>query len=250
MGISFSIPPWVIQKTNSGIELDILKAVLEGEGYCVVPKYLSFALAYQLFDRGEIDGVINARAGVAKGGYLSQPVVTFQNVAVSLKSKNFPEQINMDFLNGRSVVAFQKAKALLGPEFQAMADANPRYREVAKQSLQLNLLFVREADFIVMDRSIFGYYWVQALEDKSMAKFKSRFKRPVDMHVLFPPSDYSFIFSEEKVRDDFDRGLQGMRDSGEYDRIFERYAYLTDLYNSVSDQYEAGKAAASKMEAP
>lgn len=238
MGISFSIPPWVIQKNNSGIELDILKAALESEGYCVAPKYLSFALAYKLFDRGELDGVINAREGVAKGGFLSQPVVTFQNVAVSLRRKNYPEEIDMDYLKDKSVIAFQKANVLLGPEFTAMTEANPFYREVAKQSLQINLLFIREADFIVMDQSIFGYYWVQALEDDAMIKYRDRFKRPVRMHRLFPPSEYPFIFSKEKVRDDFDRGLKRIRDTGEYDRIFKRYAYLTELYNSVSGTFE------------
>ena len=209
---------------------------MEPLGYCIAPKYLSFALAYQLFDRGELDGVINARNGAAKGGYLSDPVVTFQNIAVSLKEKNYPEQIALDFLKDKTVVAFQRATVFIGPEFKAMADSNPLYREVAKQSLQINLLFVRDADFIVMDRSIFGYYWYQALEDPALASYRDKFRRQVRLHEIFDKSEYPFIFRLKTVRDDFNRGLKDIRDSGEYERIFNRYAYLRDLYQSVSEE--------------
>ena len=109
VGISFSIPPWVIQSQNSGIELDILREVLEQEGFQVQPHYLPFALAYQRFDVNQLDGVINARAGVAKHGFLTDPVVTFQNVAISLDKKGYRVNMSISDLTNKKLVAFQTA---------------------------------------------------------------------------------------------------------------------------------------------
>lgn len=229
-GVSFSIPPWVIKDNDSGIELDLLKAAFADSPYRVKPKYVPFALAFDLFDAGELDGVINAKPGVAKHGFLSDPVVTFQNVAVSLAHKGFPEKIDINFLRDKSVVAFQKASYLLGPEFQAMANSNADYEEIGKQELQINLLFVRDVDFIVMDRSIFGYYWDRAIRNSSLAKVRYSFNRDVRIHYIFPPTPYSFLFKNEEIRDKFNTALQAMRDDGRHAEILEQYNHLTRLY--------------------
>jgi len=211
IGISFAIPPWVIESEDAGIELDLLRAAFEGSPYCVKPVFLAFALAYQLFDNGDLDGVINAKRGVSQTGFYSDPVVTFQNVAVSLKRKAFPKDLDLTFLQDKSVVAFQKARQLLGADFAALMDGNTAYREVADQSLQLNLLFVREVDFIVMDKSIFAYYWQRARTAPELASYHSQFTQDVDVYALFAPSEYAFVFADKHVRDTFDRGMAALR---------------------------------------
>ena len=162
VGVSFAIPPWVITERDSGIELDILKDALSPAGYEVQTNYLSFALSYSLFEADKLDAVINAKESILKSGFLSEPVVTFQNVAVSLKSRNYPEEFSPSFLVDKSVIAFQNASILLNDEFKAMTKQNQMYQEVAKQSLQINLLMIRDIDFIVMDKRIFNYYLQQA----------------------------------------------------------------------------------------
>ena len=232
IGVSFAIPPWVITETNSGIELDILQQAFEYSGYRVEPKYLSFSLAYSLFEAGKLDGVINAKESVLKTGFLSDPVVTFQNVAISLKNKNYPEEISPSFLHDKSVVAFQKASILLGDDFKKMTQVNTSYLEVAKQSLQINLLMIRNIDFIIMDKSIFGYYWRQAQSDTNLVRARSQLKQTVRFHEIFKPNHYRFVFKTKKVRDDFNAGLSKLRKHGQYDKIFERYSHLTKLYDT------------------
>lgn len=230
IGVSFAIPPWVIAENNSGIELDILKQALQPTGYVISPNYLSFSLAYSLFEAGKLDGVINAKETALKAGFFSDPVVTFQNIAISLKDNNYPKQISPDFLVDKSVVAFQKASILLGDEFYEMTKQNPQYLEVAKQSLQINLLMIRNIDFIIMDKSIFGYYWRQAQSNPNLLRAKSKLDQSVTFHHMFQPNDYRFVFKTKQVRDDFNAGLAELRRNGEYDRIFERYSHLSDLY--------------------
>jgi polar amino acid transport system substrate-binding protein len=228
IGVSFSIPPWVIKDSDSGIELDILRAALEPYGYEIEPKYMSFGRVYQNFESKKLDGVINVKEGVFEFGFLSDSVVSFQNYAISLRKKNFPETIPMSFLADKKVVGFQEATTLLGSEFrQAVAD-NPNYSEVAKQHIQVNLLFVREVDFIVMDKSIFGYHWHNAM--RSNAGLKNQYSQEVRFHSLFEKSDYAYIFRDEKVRDEFNQGLAKLKSNGRYDAIFKQYSDLADLY--------------------
>ncbi len=239
IGISFSIPPWVIKDNNSGIELDLLYAALDSQKYIVKPNYVPFAQAFKLFDAGRLDGVINAKAGVTQSGFLSDPVVTFQNVAVSLRKKGYPEDISMDFLQNKFVVAFQKARQLLGEEFASMANINTGYQEIAKQSLQINLLFIRETDFIVLDKSIFGYYWDQAVHSQTNPEIRARYFQPVRFHYLFEPTVYHFIFKEERIRDAFNTGLKTLKQNGKYEAIFKKYDNLTDLYERAQAYDEA-----------
>lgn len=231
IGISMSIPPWVIKENDSGIELDILRESLGEDKYDIRPVYSPFERAYRLFESGQLDGVMNSKEGVAKQGYLSQPVVTFQNYAISLASKGFPKSIPMSFLYDKSVVGFQKSRQFLGSEYADMAQQNALYQEVPKQALQINLLFIRELDFIVMDKSIFGYYWYQASQNhRNNRVTRKRFDQKVTFHPLFKSSPYPFLFRDKAVRDDFDRGLAKLRASGRYQEIHESYSHLSDLY--------------------
>ena len=232
IGISMSIPPWVIKENDSGIELDILRASLDPKKYDIQPVYVPFERAYKLFGDGQLDAVMNAKANVVKDGYLSKPVVTFHNYAISLSSKNYAKNIPMAFLHGKNVVGFQKSSQLLGAEYAQMARLNRNYQEVPRQDLQINLLFIREIDFIVMDKSIFGYHWYQAIQNKTNKRIIiDRLKQKVTFHPLFEPSPYPFLFKEQHVRDDFDRGLDKIRSDGRYQQIMDRYDHLSDLYN-------------------
>ena len=225
VGVSFAIPPWVITETNSGIELDILTEALSPIGYEIQANYLSFELSYSLFEAGKLDAVLNAKESILKTGFLSEPVVTFQNIAISLEDKNYPEDISASFLVDKSVIAFQKASLLLGDEFREMTLQNAMYQEISKQSLQINLLMISNIDFIIMDKRIFNYYLEQARSNPNLVRAKSKLNQPVRFHYMFEPSNYRFAFKSEKVRDDFNAGLAKITSNGVYEEIFKRYSH-------------------------
>lgn len=231
IGVSFAIPPWVIPETNTGIELDILREAFKVKGYQVAPNYLSFAMSYSLFEANKLDGILNVTESSVKKGFYSVPVLTFQNVAISLQEKNFPHDLKLNFLADKSIIAFQKASIILGDEFKHIVAQNMRYQEVAKQSLQINLLMIRDVDFIIMEKNIFGYYWQQAQSDPHLIRARSKLNRPVQIHHLFEPTAYRFVFASEQIRNDFNMGLEVIKLNGIYDAIFERYAHLRDLHS-------------------
>ncbi len=222
VGVSFTIPPWVIAETRRGIQLDLLVQALAPAGYTIKPFFLPFARAVHMFQHGELDGLINVPPDV-KNGFISQEVVRFHNVAISLSSRDYREDMTIQDLTRHSIVAFQKASHFLGKEFSDMAAANPSYREVAKQDLQASLLFYGRADFIVLEQRIFEYYRIAEQRSQLKAQ-KALFEQPVVYHRLFPPAPRYFVFQTEKLRDDFNAGLESLKQSGEYDKILLHYA--------------------------
>lgn len=231
-GVSFAIPPWVIQETNSGIELDILRSALRPYAIEVEPVFIPFARAFSLFDSNDLDVVLNAKPGSVRSGFYSDPVVQFENVAISLKKKNFPTDLTIADLTDKRVVAFQNASKFLGREFQEMTEKNKLYDEIAKQKIQINLLFLRgKIDFIIMDKSIFGYYWSEAIEElKSNGEDTSSLLQPVEFHYLFPKTSYPFVFQNEDIKNKFNEGLRKLHENGNYALIIEKYTPVLDLY--------------------
>ncbi|KZY72601.1 hypothetical protein A3742_08010 [Oleiphilus sp. HI0071] len=232
LGISLSIPPWVIRETDSGLKLDIIRKALEGSGYNVKTVYAPYARAYELFERGKVDAIMSPGAPIVDIGFLSEPVVNFHNVAISLKKKGFPGNLPWSFLHDKSIVAFQKASLLLGNDFSSLVKDNPLYEEIGRQHLQLNLLFVREVDLIVMERSIFGYFWRQAVEREYPGD--PRFLQQVQFHELFDVSEYRYLFLSEEDRDVFDKGLDRIKKDGTYNALLEQYGNMFERYDPIA----------------
>lgn len=228
LGISMSIPPWVIRESDSGFKLDVIRKAFEGSGLSIKCVYAPYGRAYDLFENGQVDAIMSPQRPIVDLGFLSKPVVSFHNIAVSLKKKGFPKNFELDFLKDKSVVAFQKASQLLGDDFNGAVKDNPLYEEIGRQHLQLNLLFVREVDFIIMDRSIFGYYWRQAVESDYAGD--SRFLQQVQYHELFDSSEYRYLFLSEHERDVFDKGLERIKQDGSYEALVEKYSAMFRKY--------------------
>lgn len=202
MGLSLSIAPYVIPENHSGVEMEIIRAALNVRDHGLVPKYLPLARSFMEFDQGKLDGVINVKPGMVESGYYSDEVIVFENMAVSLARNEFAIETIAD-LKDKDVVAFQRAGAILGEAFDQMARANPHYREVANQIVQINLLFTGRTDAVVMDRNIFRYFRKQAqIQDLPGVDVRQK----VRYHRLFPRTHYRCAFKRRDICRDFDFG--------------------------------------------
>ncbi len=224
IGISHSIPPYVIKEENRGIELEILQTAFTFSNHEVVPVYLPLARTFSKLSSGQIDGTINIREGVVKNVFYTPVVIRFNNCAISLKKKNYPDTISIDFLKDKHVLAFQRARTLLGDEFREMAEDNEHYYEYAHQANQVYRLFLeRDADLIVLERRIFDY-----LRKKVRNEIGNKANEPVRFHYLFPPTEYKFAFRERGIRDDFNKGLETIVKNGTYQKILQKYTDTTE----------------------
>src|SRR5690606_606635 len=119
-------------------------------------------------------------------------------------------------LKDKSVSAFQSATRYMGTAFAEMAKKNPRYREKRDQLTHVRLLFTKQVDSIVTDKNIFQYYANQLREDIDTSQ-------PVVYHNIFPPNSYKVIFRDKQLRDDFNKGLRHLHETGRYEQFFDAY---------------------------
>ncbi len=207
-----SLPPYIIQDSNTGMEYEVVKEALAVKGHILKMKYVPFvrvAVDYKKYD-GAV--TINESSGVE--GQYSDVVMTYQNYAISLKAKNV--QINgISDLSDKRVIAFQNATKYLGPEFKATVSGNSEYKEEGKQILQVKMLYSGRTDVIVTDVNIFKYFRKQVTDMETDA--------PIIFHEIFPATDYKALFNDSDLRDAFNQGLVELKASGRYEAIKNSY---------------------------
>jgi len=216
LAMSPSIPPYVIKETQGGIMSDIVKEALAIKGHSLKEfNYVSNKRLVAMLQSGLVDGGINTPPNLTVG-FVSEPIIHFENVVVALTAKNYQFNHISDLTPFR-VQAFQYAKAYLGPEFVAMAEGNSSYHEVILQVNQLRHLFLDRTDAIILDRQIFLYY---------LNELRSQMTHIPDVtfYTLFPKAPRHAAFLDEEMRDDFNDALSIMRSSGRVQAIIDQYS--------------------------
>ena len=217
VAIGLSLPPYIIDSENRGMELDVAKEAMAEAGYTLVPKYVPFGRVTKSLSSGAAGAAMTQSPnGGSKGAHLTDPIITYQNVAISLASSN----VSIDDINALanySLVAFQGATSILGPDFAAQAKACPKYNEMADQSKQVLMMFKGRAQVFVGDINIFKYFR-QALEE-SGADVGAK----IVIHEVFAPSDFSMAFNDAGVCAKVNTAVAAMRASGRYEEIMNTY---------------------------
>ncbi|GIU02766.1 substrate-binding periplasmic protein [Shewanella morhuae] len=228
IGASQSIPPYVIQETNSGLELELLFNALAVKGHTASIHYLPLARTFHELKEAKLDGVINIQEGMVKNVFYSDVAITYQNCAISLMSNQYNINSIAD-LNHKHVVTFQRASSLLGDEFAQMAKSNKGYQEQAQQIQQVYMLMKHRADVIVMDKYIFEYYLKQAFIEGKLTP--QDLTQQTVCHPIFAPTQYRFAFLNAQIRDDFNIGLKQITDNGTLWALKEKYRRLISFDN-------------------
>ncbi len=130
VGFGTNKPPYIFESEARGLEHDIVMAAAQRGGMEPVANFAPMERLSLMLSKGQLDVIAttNERSGGAI--FYSDVYIRYQNVAVALRARNLDIQRISDLV-GYSVNAFQRARFLLGSEFEAMAANNPRYREEA-----------------------------------------------------------------------------------------------------------------------
>ena len=213
--VGLSLPPYVIQGSDNGVDADIVRQALAAGNYALKLDYVPFARVAVSMANKTADAAfpINEGSGVT-GVYYSDSHISYQNVVVGLKSRSLKIGSVAD-LKGLRVVAFGDARNYLGADFAAMAKANKNYYEIADQESQVKMLFKDRADVLVMDINIFKYFR-QSIKDMDVSPEVTFFK-------VFEPTPYKVAFTSKDVCDRFNTGLKAIKASGKYNEIFNTY---------------------------
>lgn len=216
-------PPYVFED-GTGIVVDIVRTALEASGHTVKPVYAPIDRSFKMFADRQVDGttIIQESSGL-KAEY-SDDFMQYHNKAFVLKSRNLAIRGLAD-LGDKSVVAFQNADKYLGGDFARAVAMNRRYKEMAQQEAQTQMLLLGRVDVAVMDESIFRYY-----RQKLIAARKAESAQEFVAYDIFPPTPYKAAFIDGKVRDDFNKAIAAMRKDGRYDAIYRKY---TEQYFAI-----------------
>jgi polar amino acid transport system substrate-binding protein len=218
VGFGVDRPPYVIEKTQSGVEVEIVTRAAAKAGLQVIPVFSNLARAQRMLKNGEIGAETSTRPSVDNHSlFLSEPYIEYQDCAFSLSARQLEVHVMAD-LGKYSVSSFQLAHQLLGPDFRAMAASNPSYQEYSDEQFRTLLLYTGRVDILVGDKFIFEYF-----RRKIPAVAHVNVSQPVTVYPLWPPVPFHVSFTRADLRNRFDRGLAALRQSGEYAAIVKKY---------------------------
>ncbi|MCC9604303.1 transporter substrate-binding domain-containing protein [Blastopirellula sp. JC732] len=214
VAISPDIPPYVLDKATSGLEVDLMKiAFSEYE--------LSFVqLPYEELEKAVPEKKAEVSAGVRQeheNQFDSNDFIGFSNVAIAKKSANIKIEKIAD-LAPYEVLTWQNAYLDLGGEFEKMyAPAGPdraKYKEVADQKIQVEDFWKSDNAVIVIDQNIFNHFSESlghSLDD-------------VQVFDLFPAvTNFKVAFADEKLCIEFNNRIRQLCKNGEYQKLLDKY---------------------------
>ncbi len=214
--VAFSLnkPPYVLESTSSGLEVELISRVFAEMNTKVTPYYQPPARALRSLENGLVD----AMATSAVGGkfFYSDSYITFRNAAWSLKKNNIALSEISD-LSKYSVIGFQNSKLILGSQYEQAVSKAPSYRELADQYRQFKMLQSNRTQIIICEERL--------LQMNKQAYAASEKKTPIEVvrHSLFPESQYSVAFRSLRLRDDFNTALRKLQAAGSFKDLFEKY---------------------------
>lgn len=221
MIFGLALPPYVIQESNSGFEIDIIRAALAVKGHTLKPTYASFLVVPKMLKEKQADAAQRGNPDLKESDgfyYGSEPTVIYQDNAITLKKNNLKID-SLAELQGKSIVSFQGATQFLGPEFAAAVKGNPNYQESSNERRKLQMLYANSAQVYTGDVNIFKYYRTSVKNDVDTTQ-------EVVYHKVFPTNTdvtRNAVFLDKQVRDDFNAGLKQLKSSGQYQQIIKKY---------------------------
>lgn len=215
VGFGTHKPPYIYEGERRGLEYELIERAAQNAGFEVTVYYAPMERLHLMLRRGEIDAIATTHQRSGVKAYYSQTYIYYHNVAVALARRGYRIEHIAD-LGNYSVSAFQRARLLLGPEFERMALSNPRYREEALQINRNRLLYSGRVEVVVGDKRILRYFNREVADQVDVTQALSWFE-------IFPPTPYRVGFRLDRQRQRFDEGLRKLRESGEYQRIEQRY---------------------------
>lgn len=212
-----SKPPFVIENNENyrGIQLDLISEIFSLENQEVSFIHAPLTRSFSTINKWHTDGTITLPSThQQKNVYISEPYISYQNVAITLTEENLTID-KLDDLSGKHIIAFQTAQQFLGSDYiQAIENAKD-YQEMADQIKQIELLFIKRTQVLILDINILKHFLYNHREKK--------YNNPYTIHRLFQPRVYAAGFKSKEVRDQFNRGLAVIKANGKYQKILDKY---------------------------
>lgn len=209
------LPPYVYENAESGIEIDLVKAVFKESNFGIEFVQLPRIRMISSFEDNQLDGILTQNVKASNVGCATKWYIEHQNVALTVGSR----QLKVDTLNDLSnfaVISFSGATRYLGKTFSDAVQLSRRYTESGDQGTHISLLYKGRFDVAVGDN------WILRLAQKRHLDQTGEYMA-LDTHKVMPASHYVARFHDQEMCDAFDTALDKIRDNGAYNEIWASY---------------------------
>lgn len=203
--------PWAYRNAQgviTGVDYEIVKAILQHQGIEAEFELYSYSRLLKLFSEQKLD-IASPVAVPYPGAFYSQPYFTVLDVVVNKSTKTMKIN-NINDLTGKTIVAYQQASEVLGPDFSAIIKT-AHYLEEADREKQFELLMNDRVQLMVGDIKVLSYY-----------ANKNYGHGTLQIHKIFPSVDYPAAFWNSELQAKFNSGLIHLKESGEFQKIHDQ----------------------------
>lgn len=216
---SSSTQPYMIADGNRGIAAEIIKSAFATKGYKTEFTYTTNLRVQRALLTKTVDAAFNMPNKEASSIYYSEPIVHYENVAITLQENDFNIKKISD-LKGKSVLVFQNARTFLGETFEKTIPEMKSYTEVSSQREQIKALHEGKVDVIVMDKHIYDYFIHNPYYENEKNSLRIK---PYSLHKVFKKDPRHLVFHNEAMRNLFNEGLRQIQLTGEFEHIQKKY---------------------------
>lgn len=188
---------------------------MQRAGHEIIPYFGPNARLAQALYRAAVDAIAPAIQLKGTEFVLSEPYLTYDNVAMALAYSGHRPRGPAD-LAGLRVMAFQRARHALGAEFAAVIPAMREYHEAGQQQHQAIALLNDRVDVVIGERRVLLHHLQAAMQ--MTGHWRDTIVRPV-----LPTQPCAAAFREAAMASGFNDGLRQMQVDGTYKAILDRY---------------------------
>lgn len=215
IAVGWNKPPYVVQKDNSGFELELVRRIFQSMGSDPNFVYVPYGRSYNMVEDKQVDAALTLSNLVdSEGVIFSDVYIEYQNVVITQKP-GFADINQIQQLKNLTLIGFQNANRLLGAEFAKAAYLSPLYIEVPDQQRQVKMLLEGKFDAVVMDANIFVHIAKKLMPHRRTEEFH--------FHNLFPANQYRIGFHDKLLRQRFNHALLRFQESEEYQSLLAAY---------------------------
>lgn len=211
-------PPHMIKEIDGGIDIDIVKQVLNQIGHNIDIIYVPLERAKLMVSEKKADVVVPTFfQSNNKYIYYSDPVINYKPMVFSLKKNNVTYKSIKD-LKKLSIVTFQGASGYFGEEFAKLSEKSD-YLELHDMSKLPDLLLKERFDAVVLDYYIF-YYFLKKQLDKNKSQYA--YKEITSFPLITEVKAYAG-FNDKVLRNKFNQQLSIFKKAKNEQKIVEYY---------------------------
>lgn len=201
--MSDNAPPHVIEKSRSGIDIELTIAVLNMMDMSATVEFAPLSRGKRLVENKMADLFVPTFFQQDSDSiFVSDAIIEYRPTLFSL------DQATSSFthfaqIRNKKVATFQGATGYFGKEFEQMTKVN-YYREVHDMSLLPKMLATGEVDIVFLDYYIFYYFLKEQLltKKRDQIHINEQLLSNISAHVGF---------NNQQLRDQFNEALQQLK---------------------------------------